>query len=56
MNPSVANVLSVTSTWLGQAVPTYKARRGWMARVEMALFASICGYFALSLLNAASLI
>ena len=25
MNANVANVLSVTSTWLGQPVPAYKA-------------------------------
>lgn len=57
MNPTAANALPVTPTLRSQAVPAYlKVRRGWVARLEPVLFVSICGYFAVSLLNAANLV
>jgi hypothetical protein len=57
MNPTAVDTLPVNSTLRGQPVPGYLAvRSGWLAKLEPVLFVSICGYFAVSLLNAAKLV
>jgi hypothetical protein len=56
MNPEA--ISSLPPRLSHQAIPApagYRLRRIWMARVEKALFVSMGGYFALSLLNLASL-
>lgn len=57
MNPTTANGLPVTHNLRIQPVPAYRqGHGGWLAKLEPVLFVSICGYFAVSLLNAASLV